>query len=601
MNERDIQEDAINHKSGHARLIAGPGTGKTKCIVGFIKTLVEERQEDPTRILPITFSHATAQELQERLEELSLEDGCPEARTLHSYSFQQLRKRSGNEFVGQHIMDEWEVKNLLCVDLGERLNKTAAFVAQTINDYDAAWRTLQVPPSAGFRSLFETEIRNLRVIYNFALLGELVYMFKRLLDGDPDYIPELDFMLVDEYQDLNACDLAVIKELVSRSNCDLYAAGDDDQCLYAFRHADPAGIRNFHDDYSDATDYPLNMCHRCGEPILEKALLLMQHEDGRIEKDINAVHVEGQVHVYAFRSVQQQVNAVVEIVKYHIGNGIDLSEIMILVPRGALANMYVEKMASENIPASNLASPEELLNNPSVRRLIYAIRFSKDETDAIAVRGWLQTVSGIGPKSVALIVEHCLTTGGTLVSACENVGNQRVKTAIEDLRTKADEFRDVETFEAVIQESTTALGLNEQVVEKLRGYAKGLHAEEDAPEVAVEKLQESEEEPEQATEVEEKVRIMTLRKAKGLSAKVVIVTDLDDEIMPADMEIAEQRRLLYVSMTRARQFLYLTHVTYRRGPTSFAGTGARASGPTRRRSRFIDELGISSETFRSGS
>jgi DNA helicase-2/ATP-dependent DNA helicase PcrA len=120
------------------------------------------------------------------------------------------------------------------------------------------------------------------------------------------------------------------------------------------------------------------------------------------------------------------------------------------------------------------------------------------------------------------------------------------------------------------------------------------------PEVGLEALQQVEEgdaEPEGLAKGS--VSVTTFRKAKGLTAEVVVATDLDDDVVPGDVQgedLAEQRRLLYVTMTRARRFLYLTHPSTRFGhPTSYAGAGHRAPGNYRQRSRFLDEVGIASQ------
>jgi len=108
-----------------------------------------------------------------------------------------------------------------------------------------------------------------RGVFGYTLRAELVYQLKRALNQYEDFRLEAGFehVLIDEYQDLNACDLAMAKELAMRG-CEIYVAGDDDQSIYGFRFADPAGIRRFTADYPGAREMTLEICHRCDRSIL---------------------------------------------------------------------------------------------------------------------------------------------------------------------------------------------------------------------------------------------------------------------------------------------------------------------------------------------
>lgn len=595
------QDDAIAHGTGPARLLAGPGTGKTTAIIGRIRHLVFDQGVDPKRILVITFSVATALDLSDRLRKLDPAlPALPEVRTLHSYAFQVLRTRSGQEFVGAETIDEWEQRELVCADLARRVGRSPAQVAEVLHEYDAAWRTLEDPPPAPWRATFEGWVEKLRSVFHFAMLGELVYKLKQLLDGDPEFHPDFDYLLVDEYQDLNACDLSVIRELGKRAGGDPFVAGDDDQCIYRFRQADPDGIRNFHNDYPGASDYFLEDCYRCGRPILEAALRLIEHEPpGRIDKTLEPVSEEGEVHVYSLNSPQRSIKVVADLVSKHAGS-VDLGQILILVPRRSFASQYVEELQSRGIDAVNLAEPKELLADCEARRVLYAVRYATNPEDAVALRGWLRCTPGIGPGAVANIIDRCLDAHVSFAGACAAVDSTAIKKAVAALEALAEQVRDKNSFEEVISEAAVTGEVTEASIERLRELAHGLHVEEDAPEEAVEQLEAQEQEevtlPQEAPGV---VRVTTLRKAKGLTAEVVIVTDLDDDIVPGNAEdLDEERRLIYVSMTRARRHLYLLHVIYRYfHSTGYAGSGTRAPGPYRQRSRDLNEVDIASEAL----
>ncbi len=595
------QSDAISHETGPARLLAGPGTGKTTAIIGRIEHLVRNKGIEPNRILVLTFSVATALDLSERFSRLDPPlPGPPQVRTLHSYAFEILRTRSGQEFVGAETVDEWEQRELLCPDLARRVQRTPAQVGGLLKEYDAAWRTLEQPPAAPWRAAFEGWLEKLRSVFHFAMLGELVYKLKKLLDGDPAFMPEFDFLLVDEYQDLNACDLSVIRELASRRGIDPFIAGDDDQCIYRFRQADPTGIRKFDEDYPGAADYVLEECYRCGRPILDAAMELISHEPaGRIEKALTPVNEDGEIHVYALNSPQQSVKVVADLVARH-ASGVDLGDILVLVPRRSFARQYVEELDARGLAAVNLAQPEQVLDECESRRVMYAIRYAGNPKDAIAVRGWLRCASGIGPAAVATVIDHCLSTHVSFAEGCRSVGSTAIKSSLQALEDLATRVGDKDSFEQVLEELTATEAVSSASTERLRVLAEGLHVEDKPPDTAVEELEAQDQEtatlPEAAPSI---VRVTTFRKAKGLTAGVVIVTDLDDDIVPGNAEdLSEERRLVYVSMTRARHFLYMLHVNYRYfHSTGYAGSGAQAPGPYRQRSRYLGEAGVSSEVF----
>lgn len=153
---------------------------------------------------------------------------------------------------------------------------------------------------------------------------------------------------------------------------------------------------------------------------------------------------------------------------------------------------------------------------------------------------------------------------------------------MENLEALAQRIRDSDTFEDVLEEAEEA-GFAPGALDHLRSLIEQLHAMQKTPQTGIEVLEQLEEEeagPDALTTGA--VAVKTFRKAKGLTAEAVVMTDLDDDVIPGDTQgddLAEQRRLLYVTMTRARRALYLTHPATRFGhPTSYAGAGHHAPG-----------------------
>ena len=377
----------------------------------------------------------------------------------------------------------------------------------------------------------------------------------------------------------------------------MFVAGDDDQCIYRFRHADPSGIREFPTVYPESTDYVLDRCYRCGESILDAALALIRHEDGRLDKNIHADRPGGTVKVFSFASPNRQRAAVGNLVAKHIAGGTTPDQILILVPRRDRAQGYVDAIHGHGIRTENAANREEVLDNPLVRRFAYAIRYALDAADALALRGWLALTPRIGVGTLSQLIERCLDQDIVLRNACALSSVPRVRRSLEELEQLASRLADQATREETLKTIIGEDGLSDTAVETLSQLAESLDRLDSAANSPEEQTHEADNDQGSADTDDAAVRVMTLYGAKGLTADVVIVTDLDDTLIPADKDVDEQRRLFYVSMTRARQFLYLTHVTTRWDRTRYAGVGHRSSGAYRTRSRFLDEVGIPSSAF----
>lgn len=591
------QQAVVDHDGAHpARLLAGPGTGKSYTLAQRVAELIRNGA-DPKRMQLISFTRLSATDLASAIATSDLGDNePPESSTLHSYCFRQLRRRTGEAFVGRHVIDDWEFKNLIRLDLGRRLNMSPGRVSEVMQEYDAAWRTLGEPPTFPQRQAFEAALEDLRGVLHFALQGELVHQFLRMLDGDPAFDPELDHLIVDEYQDLNRCDQEVIQRLADRGAC-LIVAGDDDQSLYGFRHANPEGIIGFPESFETCGNYSLTECRRCSDEVLQPALRLIEHNPTRVPKDLHSNRTGGEVVAYAFRGPRKQAEGVAELIRREIDAGVDPNEIFVLLPRKAFAGTYLEEFDKAEIPAIDLANGAKLLDEDEIRRLVYLLRFTADREDARAIRGWLATTHGVGVGSVGAALDLAIADHVDLQEAIERSGNTRVQNAYAELVAFAD---DLDPDQPAIETLELAGQMLELDPERRDGFRQVIETvtgpEGDLGEVLA-VLHEYREQPEVGDGEQAPVRLMTLHGAKGLSADVVVIPDLEDVLVPGDGEVVEQRRLMYVSMTRARYRLYLCHAQFRGGATSYAGAGARQPGPERRRSRFLDEAGIRSATF----
>ena len=256
------QKNAASHCGCHARLLAGPGTGKTRTLTHHIAYLVSEKKVPPKNIVALTFTRAAAAELRTRTSDLlkDIKGKPPRVCTLHSFALRQLLRNSDRiDSISiprpLRISDDWEERFIIFEDLKDMLNCNIQSVEKKFNQLSADWQTLNIDQS-GWADTFPDPVflgiwRQHRQVFGYTMISELVYQLKRALEQIPDFSLESNYshLLIDEYQDLNRCDLAVVSAIRGKG-VELYAAGDDDQSIYGFRYAHPQGIRRFDIDHT---------------------------------------------------------------------------------------------------------------------------------------------------------------------------------------------------------------------------------------------------------------------------------------------------------------------------------------------------------------
>ena len=617
------QRTAAAHVGNHARLLAGPGTGKTLTLTRHICFLVVERNLSPDTILAITFTRAAARELRQRVAAELGEKQSPRISTLHSFALRQLLKNATKiTDLPQplRIADDWEERNIVLPDLKSLLQLDHINKARDLlNRLSADWQSLTADESDWETRLPDPRFlgawREHRQIYGYTLRSELVYQLKKALEqrGDFELESPIGHLLVDEYQDLNRCDLAVVERIALRGT-ELFVAGDDDQSIYGFRKADPAGIRRFPEDYSGATDLGLQICMRCDQDILDLGLFIARQDHRRIEKAIQpeADRAEGEVALLRFDNQYAEATGIARICASLMqGRGLQPDDILILLRsdrNGAFSRPIREKLEEADIA---VAATDELnpLDSDHGRAFLAFLRLAVGSKDSLAWRTLLQVwCQGVGEKAIgavydlarsrdesfaqALIAAHAdkdiLPTNhrSRLFQAIDRVLNQ-LKVIFPEETDKKYASPD-ELIEVIQSAAGYIISTKEErdiVLPKFEQAAKALEA------ISIEELVRAmgiaSEDIEQELE-EGKVNILTMHRAKGLTAEAVIVAAAEDQYIPGIAkgdEIGDERRLLYVSLTRARHHLFVTYCDSRIAQQSHTG---RDSGKVARSlSRFL--------------
>ena len=618
------QETAARHSGNHVRLLAGPGTGKTLTLTRRICFLVEEMEVSPFTIRAFTFTRAAARELDQRVATALGREKSPRVSTLHSFALHQLIK---NETVitalpkPLRIADDWEERNIVQEDLKTMLNlERVAQASALLNELSADWQSLNADdsewelkfPNAAFLGAWQDH----RHLYGYTLRSELVYQLKRALEQRQDFELEspINHLLVDEYQDLNRCDLAVVQFIESRG-VKLFIAGDDDQSIYGFRKAHPEGIRRFPQDYSDVSILELQICKRCGQDILAMALFVARQDYKRIEKTVYAdpTAAKGEVALLRFadqfRKAEGIANLCSALVKKH---GLELSDVLILLRsdrNGVFSQLISERLATIGIPVAATTDAGNPLDTDSGRSLLSFLQLAARPADSLAWRALLKTwCPGIGPGAIESTNQIARGNGWTFAETIERVRSEpnlltdthrsRITKAIEDVHNQLEASfpesarepkESYDGLEPLIQQAAETIiidqGERQAALSMLNqtGRAAGVTSVTELVRIIGAGNEDIEQEVETG-----KVNILTMHRAKGLTAEAVIIAAAEDEYLPGYAQgeaIDDERRLLYVSLTRAKHHLFITYCNRRTGKQRHSG---RTSGKTvRQLTRFL--------------
>jgi DNA helicase-2/ATP-dependent DNA helicase PcrA len=609
------QEAILNHNpERHARVLAGPGTGKSATLVALIDKLLATAL--PPRIKLLTFTRAATGELARKV---SAHPAAAAERpsTIHSFAISVLLRNPGAGGFPEplRIADTWEYKTLVRRTLAIRAGVSVRTLERLVQEMAANWESLHPETDTGVsseqRARFVGVWNEHRRVYGYTLLNELPFSLRKALLNHPDLqAVNYNLMIVDEYQDLNACDLEVLRFIAARG-CSIIAAGDDDQSIYHFRKAAPEGIRRFPQDYPDSDDYPLSVSKRCGKRIISWANYVIQGDpdrpQGRPALTSALESPDGEACLLAFRGERDEASGVATIAQKLIEHeGLLPSDILVLLRsdyNGVFSKPIKERLSELNIPYSDPDAIHDILADQPNRRLLSTLRLVCNRSDSLAWSSLLHCTSGIGAAFIDYIYNRARTAprsfGEELLSAFtenfpegplsasrkarELVNNVLSWLDAHPLPTESPQIKYGQWIMSVAGDEIAPAPTND-----LRNLLLALDDVLE-PDAALERFL-GQIEPlgkDLACAESQGIRIMTMASAKGLTARAAIIAALEDGIMPREnVALSEEHRLLYVAMTRAQEFSFGTWARRRRGPTARAGRPSVATPRTH--SHFFD-------------
>jgi len=425
-------------------------------------------------------------------------------------------------------------------------------------------------------------------------------------------------LLIDEYQDLNRCDLSVISAIRDRG-VEIFGAGDDDQSIYGFRYAHPEGIRRFDEDHTPASSFTLGTCIRCDRKIIDLALFIANLDPYRLEKPIEPRVGAGDGEVYLLRFSDQlcEAEGVAHLCKYLIGTeGYSPKDILILMRsdrNGVFSSLLREYLDAYSVPVA-IQVEGTPLDQGDGRILLSFLRLLVYNGDSLALRTLLMTrENGIGNESFSHIYslaqnisQNFSNTAHQIIAEPELIPRigSRISGEIQEILSIIQANKD--SFEAAnssldprnllifLRDLANHVIRENSVKTDVLDYLGMILQETNATDFGtlLRALSSSLENEEQELD-SDSVNIMTMHKAKGLTSEAVIVVAAEDEYIPGRQtgeKEGDERRLLYVSLSRARHFLAVTYCDYRKGLQRHTG---RTSGQTRRTlTRFLRDAPI---------
>jgi len=556
------------------RVVAGPGTGKSFALKRRVARLLEEG-ENPRRILPVTFTNVAAEDLQREMLLVGV-PGCEEIRgsTLHALCMRILSRQNVLEAIGRipRPLNRFEMEPLL-YDLPNTFGDKRAR-AKRIRAYEAAWARLQhdTPGHAltAEDRAFEAVLIGWLRFHRGMLIGEIIPYVYRYLRDNPA-APErglFDHILVDEYQDLNKAEQGVIDLLGEAA--EVCIVGDDDQSLYSFKHAHPAGIREFDATHQPTEDHAVLECRRCPTRVVEMANALIGHNVDRDPRQLLArvQNGRGEVSIIQYDTLETEAIRIAELVADLIDNrDYRLQDILVLAQRRSVGNPIHEALSGRNIPSKSYYQ-EGMIDNVAAQERLAMLKLFIDSGDRIALRWLLGYGSNDFRKNAyARLRTYCEQHGAEPWTALEQLaaGELRIpytQPLVERhraIRAELDAFREHPTLHEFVP-----TWLQDQLNESdpFHSLVLELSLTVASPEELLGAVIEAVSQPDIPPDVTE-VRIMSRHKSKGLSSPVVIIAGCVEGLLPTanDPELTavqnaaaleEQRRLFFVGLTRVK-------------------------------------------------
>lgn len=623
----DKQKEAVLATEGPCLVIAGAGSGKTKVLTHKIAYLLSEKNVKPWNILSITFTNKAANEMKQRVEKL-VGEASQEMwlGTFHSICVRILRRfidRIGFDTTFL-IFDSTDQRTLVkeCIKsmrLDDKLFTDRSVLSEISNGKNDMLepKAYQVKYNGDFRKekigkVYELYQKKLKE--NNALdFDDIINYTIKILTENPDvleyYTEKFKYVLVDEYQDTNKAQFMLVSILASKYG-NITVVGDNDQGIYSFRGADITNILNFEKDFPGSKIVKLEQNYRCTGNILKAANAVIKNNENKYDKKLWTENEEGKLPcIYKAEDEYDEASYIVkQINMLKMEEYLKLSDFVILYRMNSQSRAIEDIFRRENIPYKIIGGLK-FYERKEIKDIIAYLRLIFNTSDNLSLKRIInEPKRGIGKTSLDNIQDISDKTGKSMyeiIKYAEQYELNRVKEnsiqfveVIEELRKQVNQIPISELIKLTLNKTGYVKALeNENTIEaesRIQNLEEfltvAIEFEEQMAENTLAEFLESislTSDIDNMEESEDTVTLMTLHSAKGLEFPVVFLVGMEEGIFPGYKsieeikELEEERRLFYVGITRAMQYLYLTCAKRR---TIFGSTSYNQM------SRFLKEI-----------
>ena len=615
------QEDAVLHDDGPLLIIAGAGSGKTRVLTHRIAHLIQHRGVSPFEILAITFTNKAAQEMKTRVGALV----GPVAEkmwvsTFHSACVRILRRdgdRLGfpSSFTIYDQADAVRLTGYVLRDLNLDSKKfpprtVHATISAAKNDY----RTVE-EYTEGAQTIFERKIAEVYAEYQARLrkagamdfddlLFNVVELFRRNPDVLEHYQRRFRHVLVDEYQDTNSVQNAMVT-MLGEAHRNVCVVGDGDQSIYRFRGADIRNILEFEKTFPDATVVLLEQNYRSTQTVLDAANAVIENNEGRKPKELWTEQGDGEkiLRYFGDDEVDEAQWVTHELARIHEGGVHRWGDMAVFYRTNAQSRALEEYLVRVNIPYKVIGGTR-FYDRREIKDALAYLKAVANPVDEVSLKRILNVPKrGIGDSTVGRLDTWANANGVPFIDALRHYDEAgvtgRAPKGIDDFLVFFDEVSELldketpaELLRILLDRSGYLAELEEERSIEAEGRMENLGelvggAEEFETVDAFLENVSLVADTDAMDDDESSVILMTLHSAKGLEFPIVFLIGLEDGVFPhmrslgEPRELEEERRLAYVGITRAMEKLHLSHAWSRmlHGQTQY--------NPP---SRFLDEI-----------
>ncbi|WP_217555040.1 DNA helicase PcrA [Streptomyces sp. GbtcB6] len=650
------QRAAVVHAGSPLLIVAGAGSGKTRVLTHRIAHLLGARQVHPGQVLAITFTNKAAGEMKERVEHLvGPRANAMWVMTFHSACVRILRRESKklgftSSFSIYDAADSKRLMALVCrdLDLDPKRYPPKSFSAKISNlknelideeDFAAQATDGFEKTLAQAYAMYQSRLREANALDFDDLIMTTVNLLRAFPDVAEHYRRRFRHVLVDEYQDTNHAQYALVRELVGTGAragetdtpsgehdlppAELCVVGDADQSIYAFRGATIRNILQFEEDYPNATTILLEQNYRSTQTILSAANAVIERNESRRPKNLwTNAGAGAQITGYVADTEHDEAQFVAEEIDRLTDAGeAKAGDVAVFYRTNAQSRVFEEIFIRVGLPYK-VVGGVRFYERKEVRDVLAYLRVLANPEDSVPLRRILNVPKrGIGDRAEAMIDALAQREKISFPQALKRVDEaygmaarstnavKRFNTLMEDLRTVVESGAGPATVLEAIYERTGYLAelqsstdpQDETRIENLQELASvALEFEQESGEGEGEQpaglaaflervalVADSDQIPDEDENGDGVITLMTLHTAKGLEFPVVFLTGMEDGVFPhmralgQTKELEEERRLAYVGITRARERLYLTRSSMR------SAWGQPSYNPP---SRFLEEI-----------